>query len=48
MRSISFPVAALVAATRVYVRLHHTTDVIAGAAFGVALGHALRPFVCPS
>jgi len=43
-----YALAALVAATRVYVRLHHTTDVIAGAAFGVALGHALRPFVCPS
>ena len=37
--------ASAVAATRVYVRLHHASDVVAGAAFGVALGLALRPFV---
>jgi undecaprenyl-diphosphatase len=33
-----FAVAALVAASRVYVRLHHASDVIAGAALGLALG----------
>ncbi|HUI50046.1 MAG TPA: phosphatase PAP2 family protein [Acidimicrobiia bacterium] len=37
--------AATVAATRVYVRLHHASDVLAGAAIGVALGLALRPVV---
>ncbi|MGQ0823607.1 MAG: phosphatase PAP2 family protein [Actinomycetota bacterium] len=34
--------AAAVAATRVYVRLHHASDIVAGAAFGVALGLGLR------
>jgi undecaprenyl-diphosphatase len=37
--------ATAVAATRIYVRLHHASDVLAGAAFGLALGLALRPFV---
>jgi undecaprenyl-diphosphatase len=37
--------AAVVAATRIYVRLHHASDVLAGAALGVALGAAMRPFV---
>jgi undecaprenyl-diphosphatase len=40
-----FALATAVAATRVYVKLHHTTDVVAGAAFGVALGYALRPML---
>jgi undecaprenyl-diphosphatase len=38
-----YVLASLVAASRVYVRLHHASDVVAGAAFGVALGYALRP-----
>ena len=37
--------AAAVAATRVYVRLHHASDVIAGAALGVGMGLAMRPLV---
>lgn len=37
--------ATAVAATRIYVRLHHASDVVVGAAFGVGLGLALRPFV---
>jgi undecaprenyl-diphosphatase len=37
--------AAAVASTRVYVRLHHATDVIAGAAVGLALGRIMRPLV---
>jgi undecaprenyl-diphosphatase len=37
--------AAVVAATRIYVRLHHASDVFAGAAFGVALGLVMRPIV---
>jgi undecaprenyl-diphosphatase len=40
-----FALAALVAATRVYVQLHHASDIIAGAALGLALGLALRSFV---
>jgi membrane-associated phospholipid phosphatase len=34
--------AAGVASSRVYVRIHHASDVIAGAALGVALGAAAR------
>ena len=40
-----YAAAAAVASTRVYVRLHHASDVLAGAAFGLALGLALRPVV---
>jgi undecaprenyl-diphosphatase len=40
-----YAAATAVAATRVYVRLHHASDVVAGAAFGIALGLALRPIV---
>jgi undecaprenyl-diphosphatase len=42
-----FALASLVAATRVYVRLHHPSDVVAGAAFGVVLGSALRTLLTP-
>ena len=37
--------ATVVASTRVYVRLHHASDVAAGAVLGLALGRALRRFV---
>jgi undecaprenyl-diphosphatase len=37
-----YALATAVAATRVYVRLHHASDVVAGAAFGLALGAGLR------
>ena len=40
-----YAAASTVAATRVYVRLHHASDVLAGVAFGLALGRVLRPFV---
>ncbi len=40
-----YALAAAVAATRVYVRLHHASDVAAGAAFGLLLGAAARRFV---
>jgi undecaprenyl-diphosphatase len=40
-----YGLATAVAATRVYVRLHHTSDVIAGAALGLALGVAMKRFV---
>jgi undecaprenyl-diphosphatase len=42
-----YSAATGVAATRVYVRLHHASDVLAGAALGLALGAALRPLVRP-
>lgn len=42
-----YGLATVVAATRVYVRLHHASDVVAGAAFGLALGAALRRVVRP-
>jgi len=41
-------IAGLVAFSRVYVRLHHTSDVVAGAALGLAFGLAARPFVPPA
>lgn len=34
--------ATVVAASRVYVRMHHATDVIAGAAFGYGLARVVR------
>jgi len=37
-----FALAGLVAGSRVYVRMHHASDVIAGAALGLALGQVLR------
>jgi undecaprenyl-diphosphatase len=40
-----YALATGVAATRIYVRLHHGSDVIAGAALGLALGVGLRPLV---
>jgi undecaprenyl-diphosphatase len=40
-----YGLAAAVAATRVYVGLHHASDVIVGAAFGLALGAGLRRVV---
>jgi undecaprenyl-diphosphatase len=40
-----FALAALVAGSRVYVRMHHASDVIGGAVLGVALGTVLRRIV---
>ena len=40
-----YTAAAAVAATRVYVRLHHASDVLAGAALGLFFGAALHPLV---
>ncbi len=37
-----FALAGLVACSRVYVRLHHPSDVVAGAALGLALAPAAR------
>jgi undecaprenyl-diphosphatase len=40
-------IAGLVAFSRVYVRLHHTSDVVAGAALDLAFGLAARRFAPP-
>jgi undecaprenyl-diphosphatase len=40
-----FTLAALVAASRVYVRMHHASDVVAGSALGLALVPFARRFV---
>jgi undecaprenyl-diphosphatase len=40
-----FVLATLVAASRVYVRMHHASDVIAGAAVGLAMGVVARRFL---
>jgi len=40
-----FALAGLVASSRVYVRMHHASDVLAGAALGFALAPAARRFV---
>ena len=40
-------IAGLVAFSRVYVRLHHTSDVVAGTALGLAYGFAARRFAPP-
>lgn len=37
-----FGLAGAVAASRVYVRIHHASDVVGGAATGLALGYAAR------
>lgn len=37
-----FTLAAVVASTRVYTRMHHTSDVVAGAALGLVLGTVAR------
>jgi undecaprenyl-diphosphatase len=34
--------AAVVAASRIHVRIHHASDVLGGAAVGLALGVAVR------
>ena len=40
-----YALAAGVATSRVYVRMHHASDIIGGAALGLAFGHALRRWV---
>jgi membrane-associated phospholipid phosphatase len=45
-----FGLATVVAASRVYTRMHHASDVVAGAALGIALGAVARrvlPMVPP-
>src|SRR5207244_7213209 len=40
-----YAIAVIVASSRVYVRVHHASDVIAGAAIGIALGRIGRKLV---
>lgn len=40
-----FALAAAVAASRVYTQMHHTSDIVAGAALGLALGVVARRLV---
>jgi undecaprenyl-diphosphatase len=40
-------IAGLVGFSRVYVRLHHTSDVLAGAALGLAFGYVARRVIPP-
>ena len=42
-----FGLAGAVAFSRVYVRMHHATDAVAGAALGLVLGTTLRRIVGP-
>jgi len=42
---IWYVLAAAVALTRVYVRLHHASDIVAGAALGLAFGQVARRLV---
>jgi membrane-associated phospholipid phosphatase len=37
-----YGLAALVAASRVYTRMHHASDVLAGAALGLVMGHVAK------
>jgi len=39
-----YALATVVAGSRVYVRMHHSSDIVAGALVGVALGRAVRRF----
>jgi undecaprenyl-diphosphatase len=40
-----FTLAAAVASSRVYTQMHHTSDIVAGAALGVGLGMVARRLV---
>jgi len=42
-----YGLSTLVAASRVYVRMHHASDVVVGAAIGLALGHVARRVMSP-
>jgi undecaprenyl-diphosphatase len=43
-----FTVAGVVAFSRVYVRMHHASDVVAGAALGLAIGKTLHRILGPA
>ncbi len=39
LRPVWYATATVVAASRIHVRIHHTTDVVVGAAVGLVVGH---------
>lgn len=39
LRPVWYATATVVASSRIHVRIHHTTDVVVGAAIGLAIGH---------
>jgi undecaprenyl-diphosphatase len=43
-----YAAATVVASSRVYVKMHHASDVVAGAALGLAMGALARRFFAPS
>lgn len=45
MAPVWFGIAGVVATSRAYVRIHHPSDVIGGAALGLALGATARKFL---
>lgn len=45
LQAAILPIAVLVATSRVYTRMHHPSDVAAGAVVGWALGRAARKFL---
>lgn len=45
LRLLAVPVAVLISASRVFLRYHHVSDVIAGSLLGVSVGWLLRRFV---
>lgn len=45
LRPLVVPIAVIVATSRIHTRMHHPSDVIAGAVVGWALGRAARRFV---
>ncbi|MBS1848075.1 MAG: phosphatase PAP2 family protein [Actinobacteria bacterium] len=44
IRALVWPVAAIVATSRIHTRMHHPSDVVAGAAVGYAIGRAAQRF----
>lgn len=42
-----FVLAAIIASSRVHVRIHHASDVVAGATIGVGMGYWLRHLLLP-
>ena len=42
LRPLYYAIAAIVATSRVYVKMHHASDVLAGAALGALMGHTAR------
>lgn len=45
LRAVILPIAVLVATSRIYTRMHHPTDVAAGALTGWVIGRAARKFM---